>query len=145
MPMLDNRVLDHVDPDSVSTLRDAQGMQEAVLRRAAYLDDQDRMLLQLVLRGSISRREMGKLVGVPGGTVSRRVARLSRRLHDPIVVALTDPRCPLASEYRQLGVEHFLRGMSVRELADLHEMSPTQVREVLNFVRGWQKGISQRR
>ncbi len=67
---------------------------------------------------------------------------LYARLHDPLVVALFDDRCPLAADYRQLGTEHYLLGLSPRELADRHRMPHGEVRRMLVFLRGWHKGAT---
>jgi len=115
-----------------------------VLRRAKLLPDADRRLIELAVRGTLSCRQIGGAIGVGHGTVARRLARVLARLRDPLVVALLEPTCPLAPEYRQLGVEHFLQGKSMIELADTHRMDRRRVRDVLNFIRGWHGGMAAR-
>ena len=46
--------------------------------------------------------------------------RLSGRLRDPVVVTLIEHGDSLRQEYWQLGIEYFLRGLSMEDLADLH-------------------------
>ena len=59
-----------------------------------------------------------------------------------MVAALFDPRCPLAPEYRQLGIEHFLLGASMNQLADKHRLPFPHVRRIIIFLRGWHKGAT---
>lgn len=121
--------------------RMTEGASPGLLGRLGLLEREDRMLLELVLRGRMSRRELASLYRCPAGTVTRRVQRLAARLHDPLVVALCDPKCPLPPEYRQLGLEYFLRGQSIRAMADRHLLRPGQVRQMIEFVRGWGRGV----
>src|SRR4051794_38433568 len=81
--------------------------------RIELLDRDDQILLELTLSTNVSQRRIAEMLGVEPGTVTRRLQRLSRRLRDPLVVRLLDPRCPLGPDYRQIGVEHFLAGRSV--------------------------------
>jgi DNA-directed RNA polymerase specialized sigma24 family protein len=112
-----------------------------VLRRAAYLRPADRALLEMTLRGKLSRREIGALMGIPSGTVTRRVWRLGNRLHDPLVVALIERPGKLRAEYRQVGLEHFVQGLTARDIADLHRMGVKEVRRILDFLRVWAKAM----
>jgi hypothetical protein len=140
--IVDNQILDRVKEVDFRSTPDARRL---MLRRAEFLDRRDQTLVQLVLRGTLSLRDIAGLVGSDAGTVCRRMARLANRLNDPLVVALTDPRCPLPAEHRQLGIEHFVRGIRFRDLVELHRMSPHAVRRMLTFIRGWHKGVVQGR
>ncbi|HEY8668352.1 MAG TPA: winged helix-turn-helix domain-containing protein [Tepidisphaeraceae bacterium] len=114
--------------------------QETVLRRAQFLRDHDRMLIEMTLHGRASRREIARLVGVPAGTLSRRLQRLAKLLYDPLIVALLDKPGQLRDEVRQLGIEHFLHRRSTRDLADFHRMSEHEVCRIVEFIRGWFRG-----
>jgi hypothetical protein len=73
------------------------------------------------------------------------VRKFLRRLKRPIVGALSDRRCPLAPEYRTIGIELHLTGLTTREIADKHRMPVAEVRRVLAFVDGWAKGAACRK
>jgi len=140
MPLLDPTIL-----ESQLHVRAPAGLadgQRAVLKRAELLDPDDRLLVRLALHNGVSRRQLAQVLHIPAGSVTRRLQRLGARLNDPIVVALLEPRCPLSPEYRQLGVEHFLQGRSLRQLADAHRMAIGEVRRVLAYLRGWHRGIT---
>ncbi len=114
------------------------------MKRLAVLPQRDRAIIELTLRANLSRAGIARALGITPGQVTRRLRILYARLHDPLVVALFDARCPLTPEYRQLGTEHFLLGSSPRELADKHRLSVHDVRRTLVFLRGWHKGAASR-
>lgn len=138
MPLIDNQVLDR----NFSSATRPSEISDALRRRVGMLREPDRTLFQLMLAGNVSRRQVARVLGIPAGTVTRRLRRIANRVHDPIVILLTDSRCPLSPDFRQLGIEHFLQGQSVCELSELHEMRPARVRDVLTFIRGWHKGMT---
>jgi len=132
------------DPEACSEPRPESGMSPAFRQRLDLLPMRDRAIVELTLRSNLSRSGIARALGMAPGQVSRRLRVLYARLHDPLVVALFDPRCPLAPEYRQLGTEHFLLGLSTRELAEKHQLGLVEVRQMLAYVRGWQKGVTGR-
>jgi DNA-directed RNA polymerase specialized sigma24 family protein len=105
--------------------------------RIELLDRDDQILLELTLSTNVSQRRIAEMLGVEPGTVTRRLQRLSRRLHDPLVVRLLDPRCPLGPDYRQIGVEHFLAGRSVADIAQRLGRTRASVRMTVENVRAW--------
>ena len=116
---------------------DVDGADAEILRRARLLLPRDRSIIELTVRNRASRQAIARTLGLAPGTVSRRLQRLSARLHDPLVIALLDPACPLAPEYRQVGVEHFLQGLPARHIADKHRMGEVQVRAMIALIRQW--------
>jgi DNA-directed RNA polymerase specialized sigma24 family protein len=140
MPLLDPAILER--QASARAPRDLSDGQRAVLKRAELLDPDDRLLVRLAVHNGVSRRQLAQMFHQQPGSVTRRLQRLGARLNDPLVVALLDARCPLPPEYRQLGVEHFLQGRTMRELADAHQMTLSEVRRVIAYLRGWHRGVS---
>jgi hypothetical protein len=130
------------DAPVVETRQTRRGMSPALLQRVKMLPPRDRAIIELTLSAKLSRTHVGRALGMAPGQVSRRVRVLYGRLHDPIVLALVDDRCPLAPEYRQLGIEHFLLAQSTTQLADAHRIPAGQVRRMLTFMRGWHKGAT---
>ena len=140
MPLLDPTILER--QLHVRAPRSLSDGQRAVLKRADLLDPDDRLLVRLALHNGVSRRQLAQMFKQQPGSVTRRLQRLGARLNDPLVVTLLDGQCPLAPEYRQLGIEHFLQGRSMRQLADAHRMTLSEVRRVVAYLRGWHRGIS---
>ncbi|MGH7215212.1 MAG: hypothetical protein ACREIT_10660 [Tepidisphaeraceae bacterium] len=140
MPLVDNLVLDKKN----SHKRYFVGLseqQKEVLLRAQLLEREDRLLVDLAVRGRRSHYQIARLIGIDRGNVTRRLRRLSIRLHDPLVVALIDQDCPLRAELRLLALEHYLGGKTIRHLADRHEMTLNEVKRALEYVRGWHRGV----
>lgn len=119
----------------------AGGMSPTLMKRTALLPTRDRAIVELTLRANLSRAGIARALGMAPGQVSRRLRQLYARLHDPLVIALSDDRCPLPPEHRQLGLEHFLLGLRVPQLADKHRLTGGEVRRMLSYLRGWQSGM----
>lgn len=133
MPLVENRILDESYADQPAIRPDAAD----VLRRAALLPEPDRAIVHMSLKTGASRHVIGRALGLNPGTITRRLQRIGARLHDPIVLALLDPACPLIGEYRQVGVEHFLQGLSTHAIAQKHRISHDRARRMLFAIRLW--------
>ena len=117
---------------------------EELWERISLLHPADRILLELYFRARASYRQIGRIVNRPPGSVNRAIRRLGRRLHDPLVLTLLHPDCPLDPVYRQIGVEHFLSGLPVPQLARQHDLPAARVRRIVHFVRSWHRGLAAR-
>jgi DNA-directed RNA polymerase specialized sigma24 family protein len=137
--LLSNRVIDEHFEKSFHA-----GVPKAVLRRAEFLPEPDRTLFRMVVRGGVSRREIARVMNMQPGTMSRRLHRLSRRLYDPLVIALIESRCPLAEHHRRVGIARFLQGMNIGRIAREHNITRGQVLRSLSYVRGWYAALQAR-
>ena len=129
-------VANGVYPDLVEEGK-VPGPLERVLERAEFLNGQDRVMVQSLRRGDLYFWEIAELMGISRSALTRRWQRLLRRLADPLIAALIEGPKGLREEFRQIGIEHYLQGLSVRVVAEKHRMSPWEVRQILRFVRGW--------
>jgi len=120
-------------------MRNHGSIQSAV----ALLNSKERLLVEMALKHGLSRRQMGLALDLPPGTVTRRLRRLVNRLYDPLIDALMDRTCTLSSEERQVGIEYFLQRKPVGEIAREHGLSRWATRQMIEFIRGWQRGIRQ--
>jgi len=116
----------------------------ALLERAALLAQRDRLMVELALR-RVSHRRIAEVMKLGPGSVTRRLQRLSGRLHDPLVIALLDARCPLEPQTRQVAVERLLVGLTEAELAARHELTRREVKRQLQYVVGWGRGLREGR
>ena len=114
-------------------------------KRIFFLEPADRKFLQLALSGTLTRREIGLLLGQTNGTISRRVRGLLKRLNEPIVIALVDRGEFLPEGHREVGLAFFLRGLTLDQIAAEFDYSRYAVRKILEFVRGWHGGAGMRR
>jgi len=106
-------------------------------KRIAWLNPGDRQLLQLSLRGTLSRREMALLMGQSSGSVTRRLRRILERLNDPVVVALVENGKLLPELHQEVGLAYFLRARTIRQIGAEFDVALYQVRRILEYVRGW--------
>ncbi len=143
--LLDGRTLEQ---QAVSNLRARSqvlaGQGDVLLLRAAHLQREDRLIVELSLRGQLSQRRLAELVGKPHGTIARRLKRLTTLLRDPLIVGLLEGPCPLERADREIAIGYFLHRRSLRDLACAYGVSAPQVSRTLHFVRGWFRGATLR-
>ena len=113
---------------------------ETLLRRARYLDPDDRQLLSLVYELNLPIRHIARMRRVSHGVLCRRITSLRKRLTMPLVVALMDETGFLDDFDRDLALAHWVRRQTLQQLADEHRLPRTDVRRRLQFVRGWFDG-----
>jgi len=116
---------------------DRAGASRGLEKRILFLDPSDRKLLELTVRGTLTRREAGILVGLSSGTVTRRVRRLLDRLHDPIVAALADYGQLLPELHREVGLAYFLRKRSFTQIEREYGLSRYAVKRMVQYIQGW--------
>lgn len=109
------------------------------------LHPEDRLLFELAMRHRLSRRQVAAALGVAPGNVSRRLRRLLNRLHDPLITNLCDSACTLPAEHRQIGLEHFLHDRPLNDIARQRRQSKLQIRQMIEYIRGWHRGHTTRR
>ncbi|HYE21030.1 MAG TPA: hypothetical protein VEA69_21465 [Tepidisphaeraceae bacterium] len=103
----------------------------------AYLDPAERKLVEMVLSGRMSRREIAVLTGVPIQTVSRRMIRIVTRLHDPLVIALIEHGQLLPEGHRDLGLAYYLRRWGPTQICREYGVTEYALRKVLTYIKGW--------
>ncbi len=117
------------------------GIMAGVERRILFLDLADQKLLQLTLKGSLTRRDVAMLVGIAPGTVGRRIRRLLTRLHDPMVAALVESGELLPELHREVGLAFFLRRWTLERIGREYGLSRREIGRMLQYVRGWFGGV----
>ncbi len=132
------QLLDYCDQSTIFRRPD----HDLLLRRAVHLPPKDEALIRAITQGA-TQHDTAKLLGHNPGTISRRIKRLTRLLHDPLVAALIDAPDGLRPETQQLGIDRYLLRRSLAQLVRLHGLKPTEILRELAFVKGWHKGRSQ--
>lgn len=112
-----------------------------LLSRTEGMPRRDRLLLELVLRDGMTHREVADAMAIPRGSVSRRVRRLLRRVHDPLILALQSPTCPLSAEHREPALRVYRDRARQRDVADEFGITVTTLQKRLLFVRAWFRGL----
>lgn len=141
--LLCSEALDAVSRGAASPAQVREARQNAarvLLDRSQYLSDADRRLLRLALRYRLSVRELAELSRCNHGSIVRRLRRIRQRLCEPLVGVLVDPGCPLPTLERELALERYVRGHSLRSIAKLHGISIREVRRRVLWVKGWATG-----
>jgi hypothetical protein len=137
MRCIDPRELDqltkHVRPRTLP-------LDPAILQCIQLLGDKDRMLMELTLLLGASRRQMAVALRVTPGNVSRRLRCVARRLNSPLVKALAGRACTLPPQHQQIGIDRFLKGISLRQLMQRHDLTYEQLKGMLEYIRGWHRG-----
>jgi len=129
-----------LDDRQVAEKTRSVGLVQRILEGVKYLSAEDQRVVHMLAGGQLSQKEVAQLLGISQSALCRRIRRIWEKLNDPLVKALIANRQGLRAEYWQLGIEHFLHGMSGPELAGKHGMPACQVRRALVMVRGWFNG-----
>jgi DNA-directed RNA polymerase specialized sigma24 family protein len=149
MPLVDQAYIDRVLSDRPSPgAASARPVGLTLLERASHLEPAEKLLAELAFKNHLSHRQIGQILSVPAGTITRRLQRICRRLRDPLILALIDPRGAaeaLPEQTRALAVQHFLHRRSAAELARTYSRSEREISRELDFVRGWHRGITHAR
>ena len=112
-------------------------LHRGIERRMKFLEPVDRKLLEITLRGKLSRREAGMIMGLDAGTVTRRIHTLMRRLNSRVVMALVDDGDLLPEFHRDVGLLFFLHRRSIPRIARQLGLSQYAVRGMITYVRAW--------
>ncbi len=113
---------------------------QLLLERAQMLREGDRAIVVASLSRGMTVRELGRLLNLNAGAVSRRLASLRTRLLDPNVVALSVAEGRLDATDREIGLSLLLRKERVSDVSRRTGLTPAIVRKRMQFVRGWLKG-----
>jgi len=144
--LLDGQCLDQTAvKDARSTAGAISATNQILLRRADQLSQSDRLLVELYVGCQWTHRRIGERLDIPYSTVARRLRRIGKLLHDPLIIRLIDGPCPLDRADRQIAVGYFLHRRSLRDLAMMHDLSVPAVSRRLQFVRGWFRGATVRK
>ena len=141
--LLSSEALDALSRGSAkpAELRDAQNRHaRLLLARAAFLPEADRRLLRLALKYRLSVRELGDFLRCNHGSIVRRLRRIRQRLSEPLVAVLVDESCPLPALDRELALDRYVRGRSLRAIAEAHGLPLREVRRRVLWVKGWATG-----
>jgi len=153
MPLMDQMYIDRVlsdrpSPRSQAPARGAAG--SSLLERARHLEPDEKLLVELAFKNHLSHRQIGQLMKVEAGTITRRLQRICTRLRDPLILSLIDDCArrsthALPEQTRALALGHFLHRKSATELARVYGRSEREISRALDFVRGWYRGVTHAR
>jgi hypothetical protein len=108
-----------------------------LLTRMHKLPPPDQHLLTLAISGRHTFRQIAGLVGSNPGSVCRRVTLLSKRLSDPIVIALLERPLGLSEKYVHIGLQRHLFHHGIRRIASATDCSSREIRIILLYLEKW--------
>ena len=115
---------------------DRRQLADLVLARAAWVDAEDRMLLEQVLGRGVRPRELATLMRCSTRTVQRRVRQLVRRLTDRTAVRVLREHRDWRAETAAVALAFYLRRHTLRQIAGETGLTLHQVRMHLQRARG---------
>ena len=108
-----------------------------ILKRLHKLPQADQNLLNLALSRKHSFRQIAALVGSNPGSVCRRVTLLTRRLSDPLVIALLERPLGLSDKFIDVGLKRHLFHHGIRRIAAAANCKPKEIYSILHYLQRW--------
>ena len=107
---------------------------DLIRTRAELLRGKDRALVQMYLDNAGTFSQMARLAGVNEANVARRIHKLIKRLLDGQFITCLCMRDRLTQEQIEIARDYFVDGLSMREIADRHEVSYYSVRQTMKKI-----------
>ncbi len=111
------RIGPHMPASIMENTRSHRDRIELLRSRVTLLSGHDRLLMTMYLENGNTFYQMAKLSGVNEATISRRIARITRRLLDGAYIVCLGHRDKFSREQMELAKDYFMRGMSLRQIA----------------------------
>ena len=134
-----------VETPGIDRVGERAGLGPVLARRVKFLNERDQKIIEFTFAGRLSRREVGLLLGLPHGTVTRRIQRLLKLLHDPLVVALIEDGQFLPEMQREVGLAFFLWQWPMGRIGQKLGVTRYHVKRMVERVRGWHAANQRRR
>ncbi len=107
---------------------------DLIRNRAELLTGRDRALVQMYLDNAGTFSQMARLAGVNEANVARRIHKLIKRLLDGQFITCLQYRDKLTQEQIEIARDYFVDGLSMREIADRHEITYYAVRQAMKEI-----------
>ena len=125
------RIHQNISSSSSEAVKNCRGRIELLLERVGLLDGKDRVLMTMYLENGNSCRQLAKLAGVNEANISRRIKKLTKRLIGGEYLICLRNRDMFTAKEMSLAKDYFLRGLSIKEIADKQSMTYYRTRETL--------------
>ena len=107
---------------------------DMIRSRAELLKGRDRALIEMYLDKQGTFSQMARLAGVNEANVARRIHKLIRRLLDGQYITCLHYRDKFTEEQIEMARDYFVDGLSMREIADRHEITYYSVRRTMKQI-----------
>ena len=108
---------------SLAEIATERDIREALRSRVALLAGRDRALATMYLEGGSSFAQIAQLTGLRRSSVARRIRRIMERLHDETYLTCVRQRSRFTEQELEIIRDHFVRGLSVRQIARERSLS----------------------
>ncbi|MGA2501338.1 MAG: winged helix-turn-helix domain-containing protein [Tepidisphaeraceae bacterium] len=109
-------------------------------RCLSLLPEQDRMVMGLLQSDPpASIRQVAALLNRSPGTVSRKAARIRRRLRHPVVIALASRGHTLSSRFFDIAIALFAAGQPPHLVARRLDAETRDIVAIKQYLHGWAK------
>ncbi len=102
---------------------------ELLRSRAHILNTNDRVLMKMYFERGSSFRQIAKVAGVNGVTISRRIHKLTRRLLDSEYISFVRNRKLFNSQEKAIAKDHYVMGLTQKQIAEKRKTSVYRVRK----------------
>ena len=134
-------VLDQVDKRRRSPRTITSPTNFRLLEELTYLPPRDRCIVELRFRVGLTVHEIGALTGRSRSSVSRRLATVSQRLHDPLVQALQRHASEFDKEELDIALLHFAGGQGVERIGRDRCLPRRRILNILATVLAWHRHL----
>lgn len=104
--------------------------------RVGLLGGKDKLLMTMYLRNGNTFRQMARLAGVNEVTIARRIHKLTQRLIDGEYITCLRNRERFSRREMGIAKDYFLRGLSMKRIAERRSASYYSVRQTMKKIQG---------
>jgi predicted DNA-binding protein YlxM (UPF0122 family) len=113
----------------------SRAQNELLRSRLDLLDGKDKFLMKLYLEDGYSIFQISRLISVSEASISRRIKKLEKQLLDGKYLDCLRNRNKFYKYQMAIAKDHFLTGLSIREISKKRKLSVYQVRETITQVK----------
>jgi len=114
---------------------------DVIRTRSRLLAGRDKVLMRMYLDNGNSFGQIAKIAGVSESSISRRIARLTRRLIDNEYIMCRKYRQHFDREEMAVAKDYFVRGRSQQAIAESRGVSVYRIRKILSKIRSFKRKV----
>lgn len=107
---------------------------ETLRSKASQLSGKDRIIFKMYLDGNLSVNEIGKLVGMHGTNVHRRICKIKKRLLFADFITHSNICANIGFTDKALVVDYFVKGLSLSRISAKRNCTLYHTRKVINKI-----------
>lgn len=120
---------------NITNIHELRGDMEKLRKRAEHLNEPERTLVRMYLDNNNSYRQLANLLGVSESTIARRLKRAFRRINSRNFTRITACKQSLEGKEKQIAHDHFISGLTCRQIARKHRMTYYMTRQTISKIK----------